>query len=123
MDVLGKNKHIEYPQKIFEEGLVTVKKGNNVVDYNRVALINCNEKADYTEAKQAMDYLLSRLGLDYQIEEVDHSSFIPGRVGRVVVSGKKVGYIGEINPKVLENFSIDLPVVGFELNLTEIYQN
>jgi len=122
MDMLGKNKHIEYPQKIFEEGLVTVKKGNEVKDYERVALVNCNEKADYTEAKQAMDYLFSRLGIEYDIEEVEHDSFISGRVGRVVVSGKKVGYIGEINPKVLDNFELTLPVVGFELNLTEIFE-
>lgn len=122
MDVLSKNKHAEYPQKIFEQGLVVVKKGENIVDCERLAVISANEKADYTEIKQVLDYLLRMLNIEYTIEEVEHNSFIKGRVGRVVVDGKKVAYIGEINPKILVKLGIEFPVVGFELNLTEMLE-
>ncbi len=121
MDVLGKNKSVEYPQKIFEEGLVTVKKDDKAVDYHRIAAVSAHEGADYTEARQAIDFILRSFDIDCEIVDVEHKSFIKGRVGRVVVNGKKVAYIGELNPKVLSNFDITVPVSGFELNLTELF--
>jgi phenylalanyl-tRNA synthetase beta chain len=123
MDVLSKNKHVEYPQKIFEQGLVSVKKGSDIIDYERLAVVSANEKADYTEIKQVLDYLLRMLNIEYTIEEVSHDSFIKGRVGRVVVDGKKVAFIGEINPKILVNLGIEVPVVGFELNLSDMFES
>lgn len=122
IEFLSKNKHIEYPQKAFEQGLVTVKKGNEVIDYERVAVVSANEKADYTEIRQVLDYLLRILNVEYTIEEVDHDSFIEGRVGRVVVSGKKVAYIGEISPEVISTYGLEVPVAGLELNLTELFE-
>lgn len=121
LEVLSKNKHVEYPQRIFEQGSVSVRK-SEAVDHERVALVSAHEKADYTEAKQALDFLLRMLGIKYEIFEASHDSFIAGRVGRVVVNGKKVAYIGEFNPEVLSNWDIDVPVVGFELNLTELFE-
>lgn len=123
IDFLSKNKHVEYPQKAFEQGMVTVKKGNDVIDYERIAVISANEKADYTEIRQVLDYILRSLNIEYTIEEVDHDSFIPGRVGRVVVNNKKIAYIGEINPKILSKNSIEVPVVGLELNLTDLFES
>jgi len=120
-EVLSKNKHVEYPQKIFEQGLVTVRKNDEAIDYERLAIVSAHDKANYTEMKQVLDYLLRMMNLDYSIEETEHDSFISGRVGRVIVNGKKVAFIGEINPKCLENFEIEMPVVALELNLSELF--
>tara|TARA_Y100000034_G_C6904499_1_gene419312 strand:- start:290 stop:1900 length:1611 start_codon:yes stop_codon:yes gene_type:complete len=117
MKILSENKHHEYPQKIFEVGHVFGKQ-----EFERVGLLSCHGSASFTESKQVLDYLFNSLGLKYKLEEVDHGSFIKGRVGRVYCKGKKVGFIGEVNPKVLENFSLDVPVVGFEINLTELFR-
>ena len=68
-----------------------------------------------------MDYLFRSLGLKYEITEIEHNSFIEGRVGRVIVNGKKIAYIGEINPLVITNWELEMPVTAFELNLTELY--
>ena len=122
MKILSKNKHIEYPQKIFEQGLVTVKDEGRIIDYERIAALQISEKADYTTIKQALECLMTSLGLDYSIEETVHKSFIEGRVGRIIVNNKKIGYIGEINPKVIYNFSLEMPVVGFEINITDLFQ-
>jgi len=43
-------------------------------------------------------------------------------VGRVVVNNKKIAYIGEISPKVLSKNGIEVPVVGLELNLSELLE-
>jgi phenylalanyl-tRNA synthetase beta chain len=121
MEVLSKNKHIEYPQKVFEQGLVSVRKGETITDYERIALASAHDGVDFTEIKQIIDYLMRILGVKYEIEEVDHDSFIPGRVGRVIVNGKKVAFIGEILPNVLENWKVEVPVAGFELNLSDLF--
>lgn len=122
MDVLSKNKHTDYPQKIFEQGLITVRNKEEIKDYERVAVLSTHDKTDFTDAKQVFDRLFRCLGLQYEIEDVDHKSFIEGRVGRVSVNGVNVAYIGEIHPSVLNNFNLEMPVVGFELNITDLFE-
>jgi phenylalanyl-tRNA synthetase beta chain len=123
MEVLSKNKHVDYPQRIFEQGIITAKKGEDIYDYHRIALASAHKDADFTEAKQALDLMMRLLGIKYKIIETEHNSFIPGRVGRVIVNNKKVSYIGEFSPEVIKNWDLDVPVVGFEVNLTELFEN
>ncbi len=122
MDVLSKNKHVDYPQKIFEEGLVTVKKDNKAVDYERLAIVSAHKDANFTELKQILDYLMNLNNIKYQIEEIKHESFIEGRVGRVSVNGKNIAFIGEINPVVLKNFNLTVPVAALEINLSDLFE-
>jgi phenylalanyl-tRNA synthetase beta chain len=124
MELLSSNKHYEYPQKIFTIG--TIFKENNKFDTNieendRLVVAIASEKTDYTEIRQILDYLFRSMGLKYEIIEAEHNSFIEGRVGRVIANGKKIAYIGEINPRVLQNWELEVPVTAFELNLTELY--
>ena len=84
MDVLSKNTNSEYPQKIFEEGLETVKKGTEIKDYHRIAVLTAHKGAGYTEAKQLIDSIMKSFNIKYRVEETEHSSFIKGRVFRVV---------------------------------------
>lgn len=121
IEFLSKNKHVEYPQNIFEQGTVTIKKEGKIIDYERIAVLSISEKADYTKIKQTLDFLMRMLDIEYKIEETKHESFITGRVGRILVNDKKIGYIGEINPKIIYNFNLEMPVIGFELNLSELF--
>jgi len=122
MEVLSKNKHADYPQKIFEEGLLTTRKGDNIKDIHRIALITSHTNANYTEARQALDFLMRTLGIKYEVKETEHPSFLSGRVGRVYVKNKAIAYLGEISPKVLRNWDLTMPAAGFELNLTELFE-
>lgn len=118
MDILEKNKNNEYPQNIFEIGTIFRE---NLEENDRLALVLCDKDANFTKIKQILDYLMRMLNLNYSIEEVEHDSFISGRTGRVIVNNKKIGYIGEINPKVLDNFNLEVPVSALEINLTELF--
>ena len=125
MEVLSKNKHHEYPQKIFEIGTLFEEDGkeeSGIKEFTRLSLVITHNKVDFTEVKQVLDSLFCNLGLSYEIERVKHNSFIEGRVGRVVVNGKKVAYIGEVHPKVISNWDLELPVVALELNLSELME-
>ena len=121
MEVLSKNRHVEFPQRIFEEGLVNIRKGDEIIEYNRIAVASSHDEANYTEMRQILDYILKCFGLHYDIEEAEHNSFIEGRVGRAIVKGKKVAYLGEISPVVLSNWGLEMPVAALELNLSELF--
>ncbi len=123
IQVLSDNKHNEFPQKIFEVATCfkkNEKEDTNVSEFKRLAVLLTHATADYTEIRQIFDALMSALDLKYEVSEVEHPSFISGRVGRVKVEGKDIAYIGEIHPQVLENWDLDYPIVAFELNITEI---
>ena len=121
MEVFSKNKHVGFPQKIFEEGIVNTRKGEEVHEYSRIAIASSHEDANYTEVRQILDYILKCFGLHCDIEEAEHKSFIEGRCGRAIVKGKKVAYLGEIAPAVLTNWNLEMPVAALELNLTELF--
>jgi phenylalanyl-tRNA synthetase beta chain len=124
LEVISKNRHNEFPQNIFDIGAV-FRKGNTesgVEENHYLGVALCDNEVDYTKIKQILDNLMRMLGLEYSIEEIEHKSFITGRVGNVIVKGKKIAVMGEIHPQVLSNWDIVVPVSCFELNLGELFQ-
>ena len=121
LQTLSKNKHHDYPQLIFEQGLVSVRKKGIIIDYERLAAAMAGPEVDYTRIRQILDALLNAFAIEYTLKEVEHGSFIPGRAVRVSVKGKDIAFIGEIHPQVLEHFDIQMPVAALEINLTELF--
>lgn len=122
LETFQSNKHHEYPQKIFDMGTVFSKgrSETGVVEDINLGVALCDSSVDYTAAKQILDYLMRMIDVEYEIDEVDHPSFIDGRVGKILVNKKEVGVIGEVHPAVLNNFKLEMPVVAFELNLKQL---
>ena len=52
---------------MFEEGIVAVRSGNEIREYERIAVVSAHEKADFTEIKQVLDYTLKSLDFKYEI--------------------------------------------------------
>ena len=122
MEVLSKNKHVDFPQKIFEEGIVNIRKGDEIIEFNSIAIATSHDEANYTDIRQVLDFIMKCFGLHYDIEENEHVSFIDGRCGRAIIRGKKVAYLGEISPFVLTNWGLEMPVAALELNITELFE-
>lgn len=123
MEFLSCNLHIEYPQKIFELGSVTVldeKAETRTRDDDTLAAAVSHASASFTEIKSTLDALLMNIGTQWQIKETKHPSFIDGRVGTVIVHTTEVGIFGEVHPKVLEMWTLENPVAAFELNMNKI---
>jgi phenylalanyl-tRNA synthetase beta chain len=89
-------------------------------DENWLAAATTHINAGFSEIKSALDAFFMNLGVAWQIKETQHPSFIEGRVGAVLVEGKKVGVLGEINPCVLESWKLENPVAAFEVNLQRV---
>lgn len=124
MKVLYHNKSRPYPQRLFEVNYVVEAdqqadvRSRNVLKFSGVL---CDEKISFTDARQVVEYVLDRLHITYTWQETEHLSFIPGRVAKLVVDNKEVGFCGELHPQVLENWGLQLPIAGFELDLEKLF--
>jgi len=122
LDVLSKNKHRDYPQRIFEEGIVTRRIKDKIEDRRSIALATSHAEANYTEIRQVIDFIMRNLGVNYKIVETSHPAFIPGRVASILVKEKPIGFLGEIHPSVLEKFELNMPVAAAEIDLTKLFR-
>jgi phenylalanyl-tRNA synthetase beta chain len=117
LEVLAVNKHHPMPQRIFEVGDVVVGMKNRL----KLACCSTHSKANFAEIRSVVQAVMRELDVKWDVKESDDPAFIEGRRADVVVDGRVVGVFGEVHPEVLEKFDITNPVVGFELDLTEIF--
>ena len=128
LKIISENSDSSYPQKIFETGTVFSisqkgeenKTDTGVIEKEHLVIGLVDEKVNFTEIKQVLDYLFSMMNKKYSLAEVENSNFIIGRAGKLLIDGKEVGIIGEIAPRVLKNWGINMPVVALELNIEKI---
>ncbi len=117
LDVLMSNTHNEYPQKIFEVGdCVYLDDGETgAKNVRKLALAISHRDADINEIKSALETFMRLYGVGYSLKNSTHPSLIKGRCGDISVGGKKIGFIGEIAPSVLNNWCLENPVAVFEI--------
>jgi phenylalanyl-tRNA synthetase beta chain len=125
LQIFSENTNKEYPQDIFEVG--TAFSHNNhtetgVGEVPKLAVAIARAEADFTQIKSVLDELMKSLDLKYTLDKENHASMIPGRSAKIVVSKKEVGFIGEVHPRVLEAFGIQMPSAAFELDIGKIYE-
>ncbi len=121
MEFLEDNKHEDLPQKIFEIGDVLYldeTKENKTVAGKKLAGLICHSSANFTEIKSVVTSILSNLGYEMKISDSENKTFIEGRVADVEGKSEKgniEGFFGEISPEVITNFTLEYPVIGFEI--------
>jgi phenylalanyl-tRNA synthetase beta chain len=123
LKTLVANRNKEYPQKVFEIGTVVIPDQTKDVKARneaRLACLLCDDKTDFTKAKQILDAVMRFIGIKYYVRESKHPSFITGRIGEIIVDDDTIGIIGEINPEVLVKWDLMMPTVGFEIDLEKI---
>jgi phenylalanyl-tRNA synthetase beta chain len=123
MEFLSNNPSVEFPQKIFELGKLTLldeTRETRTRDEDWLAAVTAHPQSNFSEIKSALDSFMSNFGVEWQIKETLHPSFIEGRVGTVIVRGVEVGVVGEVNPLVLEAWKLENPAAAFEVNFKKI---
>jgi phenylalanyl-tRNA synthetase beta chain len=112
--------HAVYPHMIFEIGKIVVKDpGENYGSrtHNTLAFLVADREAGFNEVDAHALALFYYLSLEPQLAPVEDARFISGRAAEIKVKGKKVGIMGEIHPRVLENWGIQMPCAAAELFL------
>jgi len=76
---------------------------------------------DFFDLKGIVENLMLELNIkNYRILSSTHDSLHPGRTAELIINNKRIGWLGEAHPDMLDNY--DVPVRAFiaELNFDEI---
>ncbi|MDA9235847.1 phenylalanine--tRNA ligase subunit beta [bacterium] len=116
---LSRNIHESYPQKIFETGSI-FNLDNPISEKTNLAVVSAHKDANFTEIKSVLQTAL-KIGFGIQIETKTaiNPSFKNGHCANVVFNKNIIGIIGEIDSKIVDNYKIRVPVVGFEISLSD----
>jgi len=123
LKLLSSNKHVDYPQNIFEIGDVVVlddKEETRTKNIRKISAVISDSRVGFADMRGVLDNLMKSLELNYELIPNSNPSFIVGRVADIRVEGKVLGIIGEVHPKVLENWKLEMPVVVFELEIENL---
>lgn len=117
---------------LYEQGRIFIADENDVrpneiehlagVMFGSVKQDNWKEKGkkvDFYDMKGVLTSFLNTLALNDQVTYVatdEYESMHPGRTANVFIGDSKIGFIGQIHPKLAQNYKID-EVYGFEINL------
>ncbi len=119
LENLSRNIHESYPQKSFETGTV-FSFGTPITEKINFSGISAHQDANFTEIKSVLQSALKTgFGIKIETKTTTHSSFEEGRCADVILNGKSIGIIGEISSKIIENYKIRVPVIGFEISLSD----
>jgi len=122
LKILSENTDSDYPQRIFEIGKVFLP-GNKIQEQENLAV--AVSPGNFTEIKQILEYFFRVVNMKVSLQESNEFPpyFVDGRVAEVIFNNEKIGFIGEVYPKILRNWKIKMPVSLFEINLDEIFKN
>ncbi len=120
MAVLERNRKNDYPQRVFEAGKVFLRSGSRVSESSAIAALSAHSSSSFTEAKMHLEALVRKhFGEDAETRPSLHWAFSPGRCAEALVKGVALGHLGEVKPSALAAFGLDVPVCGFELDLSK----
>ena len=119
LENLSRNIHEAYPQKMFETGTVfTID--DPISEKISFSSISAHKDANFTEIKSILQSALKTgFGITIETKTSSHPTFEAGHCANVIINGKSIGVIGKFDSKIVENYKIRVPVVGFEISLSD----
>ena len=119
LENLSKNIHESYPQKIFETGTVFATE-NPISEKINFSGISAHKDANFTEIKSIIQSALNiGFGIKVETKTATNSTFEDGHCASIILNNIPIGIIGKIDSKIIENYKIRVPVVGFEISLSD----
>lgn len=123
MAALSYNVKEDYPQRVFEIGRVYSRTAEGVAESWQLGCLVAHAQSSYTEAKMYLEAACRTLiGAEVAATQHAHWAFSEGRSAYVSVGGREVGAVGEVKPEALSAFGVNVPVAGFEVDLTSLYR-
>ncbi len=118
LQFLKYNQHREKPVRVFEIGGVVLREGSDIVEEERLGLAIMDDSISYEDIQAPVYALLRLLGIEFTVEPHSVGYLMTGRTARILSSGgEELGWMGEVNPEVLERLGIEYPVALAEVRL------
>lgn len=78
---------------------------------------------DFFDLKGIIEGLLRALHIDeFSFITDSHASFHPGKCSQLAIGDERIGWVGELHPKVTENYGFpDIPILAADLDLELLY--
>lgn len=119
LENLSRNIHESYPQKMFETGTV-FSIGDPISEKFSFSGISAHKDANFTEIKSVLQSALKTgFGIEIETKTATNPTFEDGHCATIILNGKSIGVMGKIHSKIVENYKIRVPVMGFEMSLSE----
>ena len=119
LENLSRNIHESYPQKMFETGTVFFI-DNPISEKFSFSGISAHKDANFTEIKSILQSALKTgFGIKIETKTATNPTFEIGHCATIILNGKSVGVMGKIHSTIIENYKIRVPVMGFEISLSE----
>ena len=118
----SENVDSEYPQKIFEIGRIFISENSGQKIRESENLSAAVSPGNFTEIRQILEYLSRMTDKNIELKEPGKTPehFIEGRTAEIFFDKKRIGFMGEIHPKILRNWKIKMPVALFEIELNDV---
>ncbi|OLS22302.1 MAG: hypothetical protein HeimC2_30010, partial [Candidatus Heimdallarchaeota archaeon LC_2] len=116
----SRNTHVEYPHRIFETGEICLKSKKNTITKQFVSVLLSGAEETFETILGILDSLFKLTKIDYSLIETDNHYYMLGRSATILIENTEVGHIGEIHPQILNNYGVEVPMVGLEFDLTKI---
>ena len=120
LQLLSENNELRFPAKIFELNRVSYIKNNKVIEDLDLLYIYSNYEVSVNNSLKVLKRLFKELKIDFDIRNSNHKFLIDGRQGDIFVNNENIGWIGEIDPNILEKLGIKYPLTGFEISIKEL---
>ena len=119
LENLSRNIHESYPQKMFETGTVFATE-NPISEKISFSGISAHKDANFTEIKSIIQSALNiGFGIKIETKTATDSTFEEGHCASIMLNNIPIGIVGKIDSKIIENYKIRVPVVGFEISLSD----
>ena len=125
MDVIARNynRKIEAGQ-FFELSKVYLTEKlplDDLADEREVLTVGMYGNVDFFDIKGIVENLMEELNIKtYRILSSNHDSLHPGRTAELIINNKRIGWLGEAHPDMLDNYDVPARVFIAELNFDEI---
>ncbi len=116
---LHDNRDSRFPQRFFEVDDVAELDDSvtGASNSRRLAYVVSGEDMDYTDARRVLHVLERDLGVYLDLREAEMPFHVDGRSAQILVDGERAGNVGQMSEQVLENWELNRPVAGFELEV------
>ena len=111
-----------YPHHVFEVGKIACRaedEPSGTQTRTKLGFLSADRGAGFNLVNSHISAILYYLGYEYTVREVHDSRFIPGRAAHIVHTERDgvVGAFGELHPRVLDAWGIQMPCTGGEIDL------
>ncbi len=123
LEILLVNYEKRPEMKIFEVGDVAIPDENTDTGARierRLGILITHEKTTLTDGIAIINAILNRLGLTPRYEKTQIPGYLPQRTAKIIVDEEEIGFVGEIDPRILYRQDIENPVVVAEMVLNKL---